>query len=131
MKEYMESKFSILFRHWIKANPQISGTYEMKDSKGKDYINFSEVTEDQINYGLAINSNKGTFIRVQAINGGEPDYVYFRNSPAYIVINYPKTFSIISIGTFILEKERSKRKSLTEQRASEISVKTVKKTPTK
>lgn len=126
-----ESKFSILFRHWIKSNPQISGSYEMKDSKGKDYINFSEITEDQINYALSINSNKGTLIRVQAINGGEPDYVYFRNAPAYIVINYIKTFSIISIGTFLLEKQRSKRKSLTEQRASEISIKTVNKTTTK
>ena len=121
-----ESKFSILFRHWIKANKMLTCTFEMKDSRGKDSIPFSEVKQAQIDWGLAVNSDKGVLIRIQAIAEGMPDYAYFRNEPAYFICKYPKSFSIISVGTFLLEKERSKRKSLTELRASEISIKTIK-----
>ena len=116
-----EKDFSITFRHWLKANPRLSGSYEIKDTRGKNYLPFSEVGEHQINYGLAINSDKGVLIRVQAISGGEPDYVYLRNAPAYIVIKYPKFFCIIDVGTFDLERKRSKTKSLTSGRAKELS----------
>lgn len=125
MKEYMENKFSIEFRHWLKKNPiRYACTFEMKDSLGKDSIPFSNITDQQINYGLAVNSKNGTLIRTQALNEGMPDYCYYYNSPAYVVIKYPKSFSIISIETLLLEKQRSKRKSLTEERAKEISIKT-------
>ncbi len=122
--KHQESKASILFRHWIKANPRISGSYEIKDSRGKSSISFSEITQQQLDYGLAIKSKKGVFIRVQGVNG-EPDYIYLRNAPAYIVIKYPQQFSIIDIEAFILEKERSKRKSLTADRARAISITTI------
>lgn len=121
-----ESKSAILFRHWLRANPQLSGSYEMKDSGGKDRIPFSAVEKSQLEYGMAIKSDKGVFIRVTAIQGGEPDYVYLRNSPAYIVIKYPKSFQIIDVETFVLEKERSKTKSLTEDRAKDIAIKSIK-----
>jgi hypothetical protein len=121
-----ESNFSILFRHWLRANKILTCSLEMKDSRGKDYIAFSEIKQAQIDWGLAINSDKGVLMRMQAVAEGMPDYIYMRNEPAYIVIKYPKSFSIITIGTFLLEKQKSKRKSLTEKRASEISVKTIK-----
>lgn len=128
----MESKFSILFRHWLKANPfKYACTFEIKDSLGKDSIPFSEIKEAQIVYAQAVGSKNGTLIRTQALNEGMPDYCYYYNSPAYFVINFIKSFSIISVETFVLEKKRSKRKSLTEKRAEEISIKTVRKTPTK
>lgn len=119
-----EADFGILFRHWIKAHPQFSSAYELKQTSNTS-IPFSCVEENQLIYLSAIRSNKGVFIRVQGTNG-EPDYIYLRNAPAYVVIKYPKSFHLIGIDTFLLEKARSKRKSLTEERAKEISVKSVK-----
>jgi len=99
----------------------------LKDSRGKDSISFSEIAEEQINF--ALRCKKGVLVRVVVGKpDGSPDFILVKNDPAYFVIKYPHSFSIISIGTFLLEKERSKRKSLTEQRASEISIKTVKTT---
>jgi hypothetical protein len=45
--------------------------------------------------------------------------------PAYVVIRYPKGFVLISIDTFVLESQRSKRRSLTWQRAQDIAFKVV------
>lgn len=116
-----ESKSAIKFRHWIKANPRISGSYEIKDTRSKNYLNFEEVTQEQLDYGMAIKGDKGVLIRVQG-NGGEPDYVYLRNSPSYIVVRYPKCFCVIDVETFILEKGRSDKKSLILSRAKDISI---------
>lgn len=121
-----EVDFQTLFRHYIRAHPfNISSHIELKDSRGKDYIAFSEVKQQQIDSALASNSDIGNLIRIEVGTTGAPDFAYYRNSPAYIVIRFPTQFSIISIGTFMLEKERSRRKSLTSSRAQEISVKTV------
>jgi hypothetical protein len=119
-----EAKSSIVFRHWIRANPQFTGAYEMKDSKGKSNIPFSCVEDHQLNYGMAIKSPKGVLIRVQGTNG-EPDYIYLRNAPSWVVIKFPNCFEIIDVETFIMEKKRSKQKSLTSIRARAISVVTV------
>lgn len=121
---HAEAKSAIQFRHWIRAHPRLSGAYEIKDSRGKNNLSFSEVTEHQLNYGLAIKGDKGVFIRVQGM-GGEPDYIYLRNAPAYIVIKYPKQFCLIDVETFVLEKNKSKRKSLTAGRAKEIAIQTI------
>ena len=116
-----EKDFAIIFRHWIKANPQISGSYEIKDTRGKNYINYSEIPEHQINYAQAINSKTGVLIRVQGM-GGEPDYIYLRNAPAYFVIKYPKSFEIIAVENLLFERDRNKKiKSLTYLRAKAIS----------
>lgn len=120
-----EAKSSILFRHWIRANPQFTGTYEIKDTRGKSSLPFSAVEDHQLAFGMAIKGNKGVLMRLQGTNG-EPDYVYFRGAPAWIAIKYPASFEIIDVETFLMEKKRSKSKSLTHQRAREISVVSVK-----
>ena len=126
-----ESSSSILFRHWLRANPQETCSYEMKDTRGKDYLNFSEVKDEQLNYGLAIHGEKGVLIRVEAIQTGLPDYVYLRSVPSYIVIKYPKFIAIIDVKDFLKEKNRSKRKSLTSDLAIHIAYKVLasRKTP--
>ena len=116
-----EATFSLKFREWIMANPRVSCTFEMKDTRGKNYLNFKEVGDKQIAYGLAVNSDKGVLIRVQGING-EPDYAYYRNAPSHIVIKYPKGWVMVTTETFIMEKKRSKVKSLTYSRAKDIAV---------
>ena len=120
-----EAKSSIIFRHWLRENPQYTCSIEMKDTRGKSYLSFREITEAQLNYGLAIMSDKGVLIRVQAISEGMPDYIYLRSTPAWIVIKYPRSFEIISVTVFILEKNKSKSKSLTYVRAKEISTTSV------
>ena len=115
-----EAKASILFRHWIKANPQYSGTYEAKDSRGKNGLPFAEVKQQQLDYGMAAKSDKGVLIRILGSNG-EPDYGYFRHASAWIVIKYQNALEIIDVETFIRERDRSKMKSLTASRAREIS----------
>lgn len=121
----MESKFAIKFRHWLKVHPRISSSFEIKDTRGKNYLPFSEVKQAQLDYGMAIKSDRGTLMRLQAVSEGMPDYIYLRNAPAILVINYPQGFVLIDIETFILEKQRSKTKSLSWTRASTISIKTV------
>lgn len=119
-----EADFSIRFRHWLKANPTITGAYEMKQTS-KDSIPFNALEEHQADYLQAIKSRKGVLIRVQGTNG-EPDYIYLRNEPAWIVVKFPAEFCVISIDAWIMEAKRSKRKSLTSERASSISTITVK-----
>ena len=113
-----EAKSSVLFRRLM---PKLeSCILEMKDTRGKDYLNFNEVTDDQIAHALMAESDKGILIRNTG-GSGEPDYTYHRNHPAYIVIRFPHCFTLIRIHHFLSEKAESKRKSLTSERAREIS----------
>ncbi len=103
---------------------------ELKDSYGKDSMLFSEVSDIQIIKCLKI-KHEGILIRntIASSNGtaGIPDYSWTDKQPAYIVIRYPKSWCFIDIETFVMEKERSKRKSLLESRAIEISIKVINK----
>lgn len=122
-----ESKFGILFRHWIFAHgPElVSASYELKQTT-TDSIPFSCLEEHQITASEAIKwGSKGSLIRVESGTIGAPDYIFLRNTPAFIVIKYPNCFTIIDIETFVEEKKRSKRKSLTLERASAIAWKVV------
>lgn len=124
--KHKEADFGLRFRKWIESNPRFSSSFELKQTN-KDSIPFSCVEQTQLDWGMRIKSNKGALIRVQGVNG-EPDYIWCRNMPAYIVIKYPKLFCLIDIETFILEKKKSKRKSLTSKRAIEIAIKIIKST---
>lgn len=119
-----EADFGVLFRHWLRANPQYTCAYELKQSKDTA-LPFASLEPNQIAYLSSIASDVGTLIRVLGVSG-EPDYVYLRNAPANVVVKFPDEFHIISIGTWLLEKERSIRKSLTNARAREISIMSVK-----
>lgn len=120
-----EANSSLRFRKWW-YKYGMNAPYEMKDSRGKDSILFSEVSDEQIQIALSANSPEGVLIRVERGTIGSPDYVGFKNSPYWIVIKYPKCFEVIGIQTFILEKKRSRRKSLTAEKAKEISTYSIK-----
>ena len=121
-----EADFGTTLRHYLKANPlPISCPLELKDSRGKSYIAYGEIKEEQTYNALASKSDKGNLIRVSSGTVGAPDYCYYRNSPAYFVINFPLGFVFIDVETFILDRDTSKRKSLTWERAQEISIRTV------
>jgi hypothetical protein len=120
-----EADFGVYLKNWVEKNPlSIPCSLELKQETSKESIPFSCLSDKQIAYANKISSNKGCWVRVVGLDG-QPDYIWMINSPAYIVIKYPKVFVFITIGTFLMEKERSKRKSLTVDRALEISVKSV------
>lgn len=113
-----ESKFGLLFRHWLRANPRYSCAFELKQSESES-IPFACLEEHQIDYLQAIKSDKGALIRVQGVNG-EPDYVYLRNFPANVVIRYKDSFHLIDIDIFLREKAAGRR-GLTSERAQEVA----------
>jgi len=128
--KHKEADFgTTVFKPWVHDNASslYSCTFELKDSKGSDSVPFSVVEDPQIDAGLSVKwSKKGYLIRNVVANIGAPDYSFYRNAPAYIVVKYPKFFCIIDIETWTEEKKRSKRKSLTSDRAQAISWRTVK-----
>lgn len=121
-KKNQEAKFAIKFRHWLRANPvRISCTFEIKDTRGRKSLPFDELKEEQIDWAMAIKSNRGVLMRNQG-GHGEPDYTYHYNQPSFVVINYPDLgFVVIEIETFVMERDRSKKKSLTWERALAIA----------
>jgi len=108
-----------MFRAWLREHKMFTGAYELKQNPGYS-IPFGVLADEQIAYLLACKSNKGAFIRVQGV-GGEPDYVYLRNSSAWVVIKFKGSFHVIDIDAFLLEKATSTRKSLTAGRAKQIA----------
>lgn len=123
-KKSKEAVFGVLFRKWWVANP-LPGTFELKETLGKKSISLSAVDIEQISFALATQSKKGVLTRVTVGTVGTADYIGLVAYPAWIVVKYTKRFYIISIDSFLLEKQRSKRKSLTEERADAISTITV------
>jgi len=121
-----ESKATLLFRHYLKANPMDSAAFELKQTI-TDSIPFSDVQEHQITALLAVKSSKGLLYKAPDDSRGiKPfDLFYLRGEGAYVVIKFPEFFAIIDVDIFIKEKNRSKRKSLLSKRAEEISEKIV------
>ena len=117
-----EASFAIYFRHWLENNPRYTCSFEIKDTRGKKSLPFSEIKAEQIAYAQAISGNKkGVLIRVQGMSG-EPDYIYLNQQPAYFVIKYPDFFCLITVGNLLFERDRNKKKkSLTADRAKAIS----------
>jgi hypothetical protein len=106
------------------ANPQRTGAYEIKDTRGKKVFSLREWKPAQEVFAEAIrHGKKGVLIRTEGVEG-LPDYVYLRNEPSYVVIRYPSALVIISGETLAFEKK--KRKTLTLERAIEISHKVIK-----
>lgn len=120
-----EATFGLEFRKWWVAHP-MRGNFELKHTKGTQSLPFAAVEQDQVIVANGASSKKGILLRVTVGTTGAPDYVGQVEQPVWVVIRYPTAFYILSMNTFLLEKSRSKRKSLTEQRAESLSTITVK-----
>lgn len=119
-----EAKFGLDLKKSLSKHPLPVTTFiELKQTE-KDSIPFSCITSQQIAYANNISSDEGILIRIIG-SDGQPDYVWARNSPSYLGIKYPKGSVYISVETFILERDTSRRKSLTWERAQDISIRTV------
>lgn len=115
-----EADFGLQFRKWWNTTKML-GTFELKHTRGKPSIAFSELHDEQIVIGTLAHG-KGTLLRISAGTIGSPDYIGLHDFPVFIVVKYTKHFYIISLSTLLLERDRSKRKSLTEDRARAISI---------
>ncbi len=122
-----ESKFTTLFRHWLMANPMWSAAFELKQTT-TDSIPFSDVKEHQIDALLAVSEGvKGLLYKAPDDSRGiKPcDLLYLRNADAYVVIKYPNGFVLIDVDNFVKESKKSKRRSLTWDRAKQIAYQVV------
>lgn len=126
-----EAKKQTTFNHWVKEVYKKTAAFELKQTQGPS-IPFSDVKDHQVAALLAV--KEGTFVwKIPDCGFQNPfDSFCMTKCPAYVVIFYPLSAEIIPIEGFILERERSKRKSLTYDRAKAISVMSIQyKTPTK
>ncbi len=116
-----EAAFGLRFRKWIEKNPQMSGAFELKQVEGNS-MPFSAVKPHQL-VALFMASRNGILYKIaDDSRGTKPfDYVYLRHSGAYVVIKYPDVFVLIEVRAFMDESETSVRRSLTRDRAVEIS----------
>ena len=117
-----EADFGKQFRAWVKAQRDLpSAAFELKQTT-KDYISFSDLQEHQ-EFALLAASTSGILYKAPDDSRGvKPfDFFYLKRAPAFVVIKYPKGFEGIAIEIFILEREKSTRKSLTYERAKQIS----------
>lgn len=117
-----------VFKPWIHKNADSlhSGTFELKITESNS-LPFSDLDDMQGDASLSVKwSKKGYLIRNQKGTIGAPDYSFYRGAPAFIVIKYPKLWVIVDIETFLEEKKRSQRKSLTSERACDIAWKVIK-----
>jgi len=116
-----ESKFGLRVRAWLMANPQYACAIETKDTRDKDLFYFREWgIEQEQNAEAIMHGKKGVLIRTDGVKG-LPDYVYLKNTVYFVTIKYPKGFVFISADAMKWEMENSKRKSLTWERAKDIS----------
>ena len=115
-----EATFGLAFRKWWATHP-LPGSFELKHSRGKDSIPFKAVEQEQVAFALSARTSRGVLARVASGTIGCGDYIGLVSCPAWIVIKYTKHFYVISIASFLLEQERSTRKSLTEERARAIA----------
>jgi hypothetical protein len=123
----VESKFCQVYQQWIRAGGYKiieTAPWEAKHCRGKDSIPFADVPDHQRNALLACTTEKGYCYKISDQSSDQKPYdgFFFKNSPAYLVFAYTKKFYIISIHNFLHEDKVSKRRSLTEARASEICI---------
>ena len=136
----VEKDFQRIFNLWARANKKLlpTGAYELKLCKGKS-IAFDVVAEHQevallevCGEGNYYKINDAPWIRNQKFSFTKPKPydAYILRGEAYVVVMWwkPREKKIaycIDIKDWIKEREKGERKSLTEERAKELSMLTI------
>lgn len=115
-----EAKFGLVFRSWFRANKKKfdSSVFELKDTRGGETFDMSEWKEAQRDHLEACKGDGGDLMRFSSGTTGMPDYGFYRNAYAYVVIKYPKAFYVIDADDLIAHKG----KSLKETEAALIAI---------
>lgn len=110
-------------KKWVLEESTLpSGPIEVKQTT-ENYLSFSAVSDQQLMDLIACTTRKGHWWKVADMGRkNDFDVVFYRNSPAWIIIKYPKGFVVIGAQTYKMEMERSTRKSLTWERAKDIAI---------
>lgn len=130
---FQEKDMQTLFGKWVKKNKHLyprSVAWELKICKGKS-LPYSRIEEHQ-EYYLIETSTVGTFNKLSDATPGLKHYdCYLIKGDAYIVIMFyePRKEKIayaIDISTWTCYKEKSSRKSITEEECAKIATKIIK-----
>jgi hypothetical protein len=115
-----EASKTPFFEKWLRLK-KFYCYWEVKQTT-TDSIAFSSVPEHQIDSLLAQQDSGLLWKHSDSDMRTKPcDGQFTPPLPAVVVIKYPKEYCVISINNFIFERDHSKRKSLTVERAREIS----------
>jgi hypothetical protein len=117
-----EANFGKQFRAWMRSQDLPSAAFELKQTTSNS-IAFNALQEHQEFALLASKSPTGLLYKAPDDSRGvKPfDFFYLKESLAFVVVRYPKGFVVIAIEDWIDERNRSERKSLTYERAVDIS----------
>ncbi len=109
-----------VFRSWALKHFNYTAIFEIKYAR-KDYLSFSEVKSHQISKMLQIRHDKFLWKNPDMGDETPPDFFLLIKEPTFVVIKYPLGIAIIPIDIFVMENKRSKRRSLTWERAQKLS----------
>jgi len=116
-----ERNFQTTFNHWLKEVYKRTAAFELKQTTTNS-LPFTAVVKHQRNALLQVR-HACLVYKIPDVGFQNPfDTLEMCEQPAYVAIRYPKGVAIIPIDTFLLEEKRSKRKSLTFDRAMSLSV---------
>jgi penicillin-binding protein-related factor A (putative recombinase) len=118
-----EANFGLRFRHWALAHKHLfskTTNFELKQTL-TDSISFASVKEHQISW-LNATKEYAMYKPPDDSIGYKPfDYTLYIKCNAFVVIRYPDFFVLIESAVFEKESVKSKRRSLTSERAKEIA----------
>jgi len=115
-----EANKTPFFEKWVRLK-KLYGYFELKQTT-TDSLSFSLVPEHQIDSLLALQDSGLLWKHSDLDMRTKPGDLQFTPPlPAFVVIKYPKEYCVIPVNNFIFERDHSKRKSLTVERAREIS----------
>lgn len=115
-----EANFGRLFRHWIKANPQKSAAFELKQTTTNRFA-YRDIPDHQLT-ALSVAKHGELLYKIPDDSRGvKPfDMVYLATADAFVVILYPGFFVLVDVDAFIREQHKGE-KSLSGERAKAIA----------
>lgn len=115
-----EAKFQTTFNHFLKSSLKHIFVYKIPDGSFAQSP-FDVFSVDQYNefYAWELKQTQTDSIPFSAVK--EHQITALEIVSGYVVIKYPDGVSIILVDTFVNESKRSKRRSLTYDRAMELS----------
>lgn len=119
-----EASITPKIEKYLKQN-KVYCAYEIKQTT-TDSLPFSAVEDHQVNALVAIQEEGLCFKLSDADPRVKPcDGFNMPPVPAYVVIQYPKAFVLITVNNFVHARMTNRKKSLTFEKAKEIADKIV------